>query len=143
MRHAWPFLVTLALVLVLNACSSSSSPSTVSSTVTTTASAGQTFGQVADTGKTVFASRCSKCHGDSGQGVTAPAIIGSGANLGKYNTAQGLLDFIDTNMPFDAPGSLSSQEYQNVLAFLLVQNNYVTSGTAFNSNQFGNIQLKR
>ena len=45
-------------------------------------------------------------------------------------------------MPFDAPGSLSSQDYLNLLAFLMVQNGYVTAAAAYDSNAILNIQLK-
>lgn len=152
MKYVGLSFMIIALVLIASACSSApSSPSTSSSTSRSSppasaiavASGGQTFGQLANAGKTLFANRCSKCHGDNGQGVTAPAIIGSSAHLDKYNTAQGLLNFINTSMPFDAPGSLSSQDYLNLLGFLLVQNSYVSSNAAFNSNQLGNIQLKK
>ncbi len=142
MWHIGLISLALALVMMLGACSASSPPAN-SSTTTPAKSDTKTFGQAANEGKTVFANRCSKCHGDSGQGITAPAVIGSSANLGKYNTAQGLLNFIDVSMPFDAPGSLSSQDYLNVLSFLLVQNNYVDAGTALDQNQLGNIQLKK
>ncbi len=124
-------LMLIIVALVVSACSKSPP-----------ATATQTFGQLADAGRSVFASRCAQCHGDNGQGLNAPAVIGSNANLGKYNTAQGLLDYIDVTMPFNAPGSLSSQEYSNVLGFLLVQNNYVSASTAFDSNQLKNILLK-
>jgi mono/diheme cytochrome c family protein len=152
MRYPGIISIIVVLLLLSSACSSapstpsappssSSPPSKVSPTSTT--AGGQTFGQLANTGKTVFSNKCSKCHGDNGQGVTAPAIIGSNASLSKYNTAQGLLNFIDTAMPFNAPGSLSSQDYMNLLGFLLVQNDYVTANTAFDPNQLGNIQLKK
>ncbi len=135
-------ILILALAMGMGACGSSYSSSTTP-TNTSTTTGDTTFGQAADSGKTTYASKCAKCHGDNGQGVTAPAVIGSGANLGKYNTAQGLLEFISAQMPFDAPGSLSSQEYLNILAFLLVQDNYVTAATALDSNQLVNIQLKK
>lgn len=147
-------ILILALLMASSGCSSSSpvtsstppptaSPGSQTSTSTPTASnPGQTFGQLATSGKTVFANKCAKCHGDTGQGVTGPALIGSSSQLGKYNTAQGLLNFVKLSMPFDAPGSLSQQDYLNVLSYLLVQNNYVPAGNAFDPNQLGNIQLK-
>jgi mono/diheme cytochrome c family protein len=133
----------LQLVLVAGVfaagCGSKSATTTPTSTPTNTA---LTFGQIADTGKTVFASHCSGCHGDQGQGVNAPAIIGSGASLGKYNTGQGLFNFVSTVMPANSPGSLSHQDYLDVVSYLLVQNNEVSADTAFNESQLGNIALK-
>ena len=97
---------------------------------------------MADAGKTVFASHCSRCHGDQGQGVSAPAVIGTGAHLSKYNTAQGLLDFVDTTMPANNPGSLSHQDYLDVVSYLLTQDSDVSAGTAFDESQLGSITLK-
>jgi polar amino acid transport system substrate-binding protein len=129
----------------LPASSAPVSSPTVSPSASSSASVsggGQTFGQLSTAGKTVFSSRCAKCHGDKGQGQTGPAIIGPQAGLKKYNTGQGLLGFISTTMPFEAPGSLSHQDYLNVLAYLLVQNNLVTDSATFSEGQLGAVALK-
>jgi cytochrome c len=97
---------------------------------------------MANIGASVFSSKCALCHGEHGQGVTAPAIIGTNASLGKYNTAQGLFNYISTAMPANSPGSLSRQDYLNVLSHLLVQNNKVTSSTSFKEGDLGSISLK-
>jgi polar amino acid transport system substrate-binding protein len=135
----------LLLVLVVSAfaasCGSKSATPTTMPTSTPTATA-VTFAQMADAGKAVFASHCSKCHGDQGQGVSGPAIIGSAASLGKYNTGQGLFNFVSTVMPASNPGSLSHQDYLDVVSYLLVQNNEVSADTTFNESQLGNIALK-
>jgi polar amino acid transport system substrate-binding protein len=148
MRFVITLMLLAVMILTVGGCASSSSPPASTTTPASTSSSAQsaggtTFGQAGDAGKTVFAGSCVRCHGNNGQGTTAPAVIGSSANLGKYNTAQGLLDFIRVSMPFNAPGSLSSQDYLNVLSFLLVQNNYVSSGTALDTGQLKNIQLKK
>jgi mono/diheme cytochrome c family protein len=143
------FLVLFALAF-LASCSSSAAPSSSSQpgasssspVASTTSSDSSTYGQFAGAGATVFAAHCAKCHGDNGQGVTAPTLIGSGAQLGKYSNSQGLLNFYKLAMPFDAPGSLSSQDYLNILAFLMVQNGYVSSTASYDSNALLNIQLK-
>ncbi len=136
-------MLSTLLVGLAAGCGGQSSPrSTATTTTTTTTSAGATFGQFADSGKTVFASHCSKCHGDQGQGITGPAIIGPSANLVKYTTAQTLLSFIDTNMPLDAPGTLSHQEYLQVLSFLLVQNNDAPGSNTFSESALASVQLK-
>jgi hypothetical protein len=43
-------------------------------------------------------------------------------------------------MPANAPGSLSSQQYLEVMAYLLLQNGFVTSGQALDN--LGGISLK-
>ncbi len=126
------------------ACGQGSQPTTTTTTPTTsTTPAGVSFGQMSDAGKAVFAAKCASCHGNNGQGVTAPPVIGTSANLAKYQTAQGLLTFIDTNMPFNAPGSLTHAEYLQVLSYLLVQNQDVTVTALFiNEGQLGGMTLK-
>ena len=158
--------VFLILALALGACSSSgtttssstSTPSTTSTPTTTSSTTTQTTtsststtsttpgaptaGELASSGQGVYASHCAGCHGKNGQGVTAPAVIGSNQALAKYNTAQGLLKFITEVMPASNPGSLSSQQYLEVTAYLLVQNNFVTDGQAMDSASLSGITLK-
>jgi len=94
MKTILAVVLVLAAITLLAACSSSpgtsTSPPPASSSTTTTATtstASSTYGQFADAGKTVFAAKCVKCHGASGQGGTGPALIGSGASLGKYTNS--------------------------------------------------------
>lgn len=89
----------------------------------------------------MFTTSCAACHGASGEGGAAPALVGENADLAKYETAQGLLEFISTNMPADAPGSLPMEQYQQVLAFALLQNNLVTDDETFNPDQLSDISL--
>jgi alcohol dehydrogenase (cytochrome c) len=153
MKRVWLIGIPVIAVLMLavGACSSSgattpsaASTTSITSTVATTSttSGGPTAGDLAASGQGVFSSDCSSCHGDNGQGRTAPAVIGSDQALAKYKTAQGLLSFISSNMPFNAPGSLSAQQYLEVTAYLLVQNNFVSSGQVLDSASLGGIALK-
>jgi hypothetical protein len=70
-------------------------------------------------------------------------VSGPGASLGKYITAQGLLEKIKNTMPSNAPGSLSHQEYLQITAYLLIQNNIVTPTTIFNETELKNIVLPK
>ena len=101
-----------------------------------------TWGQAAAAGQSVFAGNCAICHGSNGQGITGPAIIGPSEALVKYQTAQGLLQFISAAMPLSNPGSLSPQQYSDVLTYLLVQNQFVNSTAPFDANQIASIPLK-
>jgi cytochrome c len=137
-------LTILTLVVLCAGCSAgptASSPAPVPPLTTSGTPSGPTFGSQAQEGQNIFSTICANCHGAAGQGITAPAIIGSGSNLGKYNTAQGLFSFISTAMPFSAPGSLSHQDYLNVLCYLLVQDNYASSGTTFSESSLAAIRL--
>lgn len=130
-------LIILAAGILVAGCSQPTSPTT-----TPPASSLPTAGQLADSGETIFASSCAGCHGATGEGGRAPAVMGAGAFLGKYNTAQGLLDFVSTAMPATNPGSLSHQEYLDVESYLLVQNNYISAAAIFDESQLNNLTLK-
>jgi cytochrome c oxidase subunit 2 len=108
----------------------------------TTTSTTMTFGQLSQLGSTVFADNCAVCHGNNGEGKVGPALIGPNQHLANYGTAQGLFDFISTNMPFSNPGSLTHEQYLDVLSFLLVQNKEVSDNATFNESQLGGITLK-
>jgi len=94
-------------------------------------------------GQTVYAARCAGCHGASGSGGSAPALIGASAQLSKYGNARALFDFTRANMPFNAPGTLSELEYLQVTAHILLQNNYVTGNTLLSLSGLGGISLVR
>ena len=121
------------ILILLSACGSKATPSS------TTQTSGANYVQA---GKTVFAARCAMCHGAQGQGGSGPALIGSNASLGKYNTGQGLFNFVSVNMPFNAPGTLSRDEYLQVTSFILTENNFISAGD-FNPNLLANVSLKR
>jgi cytochrome c oxidase subunit 2 len=106
---------------------------------TTTAS---TAGELSALGQGVFSASCAKCHGTSGQGGTGPALIGQGAALAKYNTAQALLNFMSAAMPLDAPGSLTHQQYLELLSFILVQDGYMQSSNIFDESKLASVALK-
>jgi len=162
MRKRLPQILFLILILitslVLNGCSSRTSPSTMStqtsaatfptvkstssSSNTTASTPSSTFGTMATLGLAIFKKYGAMSHGQNAQGGSGPALIGSNASLAKYGTAQGLLDYISTTMPKEAPGSLSHQDYLNVLCYLLVENNYVSANTIFDESQLNSITLK-
>jgi mono/diheme cytochrome c family protein len=82
-------------------------------------------------GESVFAEICSACHGASGEGFIGPPLIGPRA-LSGFRNAQRVYDFASRDMPADAPGTLSSDEYWAVIAYLLQQNGYNPSEQALN-----------
>ena len=51
------------------------------------------------------------------------------------------MTFIQANMPLSSPGSLSPQQYLQVLAFLLLQNGYVNANTVMNQSNLAGITL--
>lgn len=102
----------------------------------------ETIGQLAEKGATVYSNQCAKCHGPKGQGLLAPPLIGETAGLKKYETAQNLLTYLGSSMPFDAPGSLSAEEYSEVLSYLLLQNQFASGEVEFKQGELNHILLK-
>ena len=102
-----------------------------------------TAGQLANDGAAVFSQDCAKCHGLNGVGGGSPALTGSAARLSRYNNARQLLDFISAQMPLGKGGSLSSQDYLRVLAFLLVQDGYVQATAPLDPAMLSAIQLTK
>ena len=70
-----------------------------------------------------------------------PALIGPGT-LSHFNTAQDVYNFIHRAMPFDAPGSLSEEQYLQVLAFIMESNQIIPAGSRLNSTSLASIALR-
>ena len=90
----------------------------------------------------------SHCHGDvtyeNGFKIptVVPALAGSGA-LNKFATAANLYGFIRAAMPFQNPGSLTEEQYYQIVAFLLRQNGLMDGQTEVNSTNAAQIVVSR
>ena len=92
------------------------------------------FSEQVTRGTEVYTAHCSSCHGKGGEGTAqAPPVVGpkalpldppSGAKVRKsqFVTVADVATFVVQNMPADAPGSLSEDDYFAVLAFDLHAN---------------------
>jgi S-disulfanyl-L-cysteine oxidoreductase SoxD len=80
-------------------------------------------------GSEVYAAECAQCHGDRGQGGTGPVVIGGNKRIASYQTTERLYDYVSRTMPFDAPGSLTEQQYWDAIAYLLVENDLLPADT--------------
>lgn len=81
----------------------------------------------AERGAEVFANSCAGCHGAELGGGFGPQL----APIGEHwhdATVGSLFAFVNSAMPFDAPGSLEPQQYADVIAFVLSANGF-PSGT--------------
>jgi alcohol dehydrogenase (cytochrome c) len=98
----------------------------------------------AQAGAQVYSATCSVCHGSKLQGGAAPAL--TGATFGQtlqntYSTTRKLYDVISTLMPVNNPGSLSKEQYTDVLAFILAENAYPAGTTALDTAHLEEVAL--
>ncbi len=100
-------------------------------------------GELANKGRGVFSAFCAGCHGPIGEGGKAPPNVGPNAVLDKYNTAQGLLNYVREQMPQDNPGSLSAPEYLQVTIWLIVENRFIKDDTPIDRGKLDKIPLKK
>jgi quinoprotein glucose dehydrogenase len=105
---------------ILNATSGAQQPSrSVLDGIYTEAQAGR--------GKTVYADRCAACHGAElkGSDTGGPTLVGPDfVNGWKDMSVGALFQKISTDMPSDAPGSLTPEQYADALAYVLSFNKY-------------------
>jgi alcohol dehydrogenase (cytochrome c) len=69
-------------------------------------------------GSAVYTQHCVSCHGAHLQGVSGPALTGSGFAHSSLTIAQ-LYGIVAQQMPLTAPGSLSKNDYAAVMAYIL------------------------
>ena len=63
------------------------------------------------------------CHGANLEGVSGPALKGKDANL-QAQTVKGVYAYTITEMPVGNAGGLPSDDYVNIMAFLLKSNGH-------------------
>lgn len=147
-RILYPLLLCslVASLSALLACTSPSASPSVSAT--TGAAAPVSFQTLAAKGRSIYASSCASCHGERGQGGIGPALWGPGVTLGTYegitffNNAGDMLNrFMPAMMPLSAKGSLSLSEYEDVLSYILLEDNQVSPTKIFDANQLDTIRF--
>ena len=84
------------------------------------------------TGKKLYLDNCAECHSADLKGNSGPALYGhdfeSYLKFSHISAAQ-LLAFMQSQMPYQAPGSLKPDEYQAIFSYILDANGY-KSGNA-------------
>lgn len=95
-------------------------------------------------GAAVFSNHCAKCHGSQMQGKTGPALAGEdfreSVSYSKMSGKQ-LFDFISSQMPYDAPGSLTDKQYRWVMAYILKQNGFPAGGQPLTHASLDKVKL--
>jgi S-disulfanyl-L-cysteine oxidoreductase SoxD len=82
-------------------------------------------------GADVYAATCGRCHGKQLEGgEEAPALAGQNfMSSWKGSTVGDLVSRARRTMPDDDPGSLTLQQYTDVVAYVLRQNHYPAGKT--------------
>jgi len=109
----------------------------------------------ASKGQEVYSAHCAVCHGADGHGgkvpeafggyagMKAPPVVGKGA-LPNMETAENVYTFLKQHMPLQKPGSLSDEEYLNIVAFDVKANNLAKpSNEALMPAQLSGMKLKK
>jgi mono/diheme cytochrome c family protein len=105
----------------------------------------------ADSGREVFASLCSNCHGEKGEGGIGPPLVGGQGTLrsakplktvGSYwPYATTVWDYINRAMPFNQPGLLKPAEVYAVSAYILNLNGIVGSNQVMDSKSLPKVKM--
>jgi mono/diheme cytochrome c family protein len=129
---------------MLAASTVSAAPTTEATTSLTASTAtspqSQAVQQQIKAGQETYDDDCAQCHGENLQGVSGPAL--SRSALVSFGTADQLFSFISDQMPLGAAGSLSQQQYENIVAYLLDQDNLLPPGEVISAQDVKTINLK-
>jgi S-disulfanyl-L-cysteine oxidoreductase SoxD len=82
--------------------------------------------QQAERGRTAYTQSCAACHAEDLRGrATAPSLVEESFAFLYNDVSVGeLLDKIQKLMPSDRPGSLPTEAYRDIVAFLLLANKF-------------------
>jgi mono/diheme cytochrome c family protein len=77
-------------------------------------------------GADAFAKSCASCHGPDLAGLdTAPSLTGTDFNASWTDqTIDDLFERARTTMPADSPGTLTREQYADIVAFILSKDNF-------------------
>jgi mono/diheme cytochrome c family protein len=88
-------------------------------------------------GAAVYQAQCAACHGGALEGVSGPALKGDQFKAmaqAQGLNAKSLLDVVSQSMPQSDPGSLTADQYNQIVAYILQQNGYPAGNEALTPN---------
>src|SRR2546427_6571524 len=102
-------------------------------------------------GAQIFAAKCAMCHGPTGTEGPKDKLVGGRDSLkspkpvrtvGSYwPYAATLYDYINRAMPFNAPGSLNSDEIYSVIGWLLFKNEIVPEDAVMDAKTLPQVKM--
>ena len=79
------------------------------------------------------------CHGTDLQGISGPPL--SQSSIAHFGDAKSLLDFVSAQMPLTSPGSLSTQQYDAITAYILYRDGLLPPNTTVTGQNASSISL--
>jgi cytochrome c len=130
MKRLARVVLSFTFVLLLGCGGSAASAPSAGSP---TSEGATTFAAQVERGAALYGEHCASCHGNQGQGGDkAPPVVGpealpltarAGAKRDvEFHTALDVYAWVKVHMPGDAPGSLTDEQYVDILAFDLKAN---------------------
>jgi DMSO/TMAO reductase YedYZ molybdopterin-dependent catalytic subunit/mono/diheme cytochrome c family protein len=95
-----------------------------------------------EAGSRVYAESCASCHGADGPGGRGPRLVGGPTTFQSWADAQELFGTVKAEMPLNAPGSLSDDQYWSVVAHLLDRNGLNPQGVVLGPDTAKQIKLR-
>jgi mono/diheme cytochrome c family protein len=102
-------------------------------------------------GREVFAARCSRCHGQKGEGDVGATLVGGRGTLrtprplktvGSYwPYATTVWDYVNRAMPFDEPGLLKPPEVYAVVAYILNLNDIIGDDSVMDARSLPKVKM--
>lgn len=102
-------------------------------------------------GAKIFAFKCASCHGPAGIGASAEALVGDVGSLASeypektinsyWPYATTLFDYIRRAMPIDAPFSLSADEVYALCAYLLNEDDIISTDKELNKQTLPQVSM--
>jgi len=153
--------VGFVAAFALSACGGSKSEPATQASAASTPPAGSPAAAVAPSaaqndqvaqGQQLYGQNCAGCHGAAGQGGKAPPVVGKDAlplnppatakfRKTQFHTIKDIFDFVKANMPPNAPGKLTDQEYWAILAFDLKANGVDLAGKKLDASSAPGVVL--
>jgi hypothetical protein len=96
----------------------------------------------ASRGRGHYEAHCASCHGEDLAGREGRALVGSQfwQSWGE-DSLQSLLSYMKTTMPHGAPGSLASHIYVDIVAFILLKNDFPPGRDELSEERFPGIRV--
>jgi cytochrome c len=102
-------------------------------------------------GAAVYAENCSACHGEADVGGPKDRLVGGQGSLASAHPiktigsywpyATTLFDYVRRAMPYQAPGSLGSNDTYAVVAYLLSLNGIVDKGAVLDARSLPKVRM--